>query len=128
MFKKLILVLVVFALVIAGLQLFGGRDFRQIDIALDKYSSHGEIGTFLSDIVVIFKGDKVRESALSSSRFEDMVMYRWIDKYGEVQFTERKPETGEYTEVRLGDMNFDIQKGMSEEEIANILKTKSKKK
>lgn len=125
MFKKLILVLVIFALVIAGLQLFGGRDFRQIDIALDKYSSHGEIGTFLNDIVIIFKGDKVREGALSNSRFEDMVMYRWIDKNGEVQFTERKPETGEYTEVRLGDMNFDIQKGMSEEEIANILKNKS---
>lgn len=126
MLKKLLLVLVIFVLVIGGLQLFGGRDFRQIDVALDKYSSHGELGTFLGDVVTIFKGEKVRESALPSSRYEDMVMYRWIDQYGEVQFTERKPESGEFTEVRLGDMNFDIQKGMSREEIEQILKLKEK--
>ena len=126
MLKKLLLVLVIFVLVIGGLQLFGGRDFRQINVALDKYSSHGELGTFLGDVVTIFKGEKVRESALPSSRYEDMVMYRWIDQYGEVQFTERKPESGEFTQVRLGDMNFDIQKGMSREEIEQILKLKEK--
>jgi len=122
MFKKFILIIIVFALVIAGLQLFGGRDFGQITLAWDKYRSGGELSSFLSDVGVIFSGDKVKEGALPSSRYANQIMYRWKDEFGVVHVSERRPSVENFEEIRLGDLNYQIEESMTPEEIKRVLK------
>ncbi len=127
MLKKLILVLVIFIVVIAGLQLFGGRDFGQINLAWDKYQSHEELGKFLSDVGVIFSGGKVKEGALPSSRYANQIMYRWTDELGQVHVSERKPNVANYEEIKLGDLDYQIEESMSNEQIKQLLKKDKKK-
>jgi len=122
--RKLLIVIVVFVVVIAGLQVFGGRDFKQTSKAWDNYAQHGEIGTFIGDIVTIFKGGKVKDSIFPESRYAEMIMYRWVDELGEVHVSERKPDVENYEEIRLGDLSFQIEKGMSQEEIKAVLQQK----
>ncbi|TQV76908.1 DUF4124 domain-containing protein [Aliikangiella marina] len=122
MFRKFLLALVLFALIVAGLQIFGGRDFGQMSLAMDKYQSGGSFGDFFADVVTIFKGDKVKESIFPHSRYREMVMYRWKDEFGEVHVSERQPNVENYEVIRLGDMDIQIQESMSEEEIKQILK------
>ena len=124
MFRKLLIIIVVFLLVVAGLQIFGGRDFGQMSLAWDKYRSQGEIGEFMSDIGIMFRGGKVKESVFPNSRYAKMIMYRWKDELGEVHVSERKPEVEVYEEIRLGDMQFQIEEGMSKEEIKQVLTEK----
>ncbi|TQV84476.1 hypothetical protein [Aliikangiella coralliicola] len=124
MFKKLIVIIILFGLVVAGLQMFGGRDFGQVSLAWDKYNHGGDISSFLSDIGTIFSGGRVNESALPMGRYADQVMYRWKDELGQIHVSERKPNVDVFEEIRLGDMKFDIQEGMSKEEIEKILKKK----
>lgn len=127
MFKKLLIIIFVIVGILAGLQLFGGRDFTQIELAMDKYNNSGELGDLVTDITTIFKGGKVKESLYPNSRYEKMVMYRWVDEFGEVHVSERKPKTGKYEEIKLGDLKFSIDEGMSEEEIKRVLKLPEKK-
>lgn len=124
MFRKLFVVIIVFALLIGGLQLFGGRDFGQVSLAWDKYNYGGDLSSFLTDIVVIFKGDKIREASLPSGKYANQIMYRWKDASGQLHVSERKPDVAEYEEIRIGDLKFQIEEGMSEEEIKAILKKK----
>ena len=122
MFRKLLIALVLFVLIVAGLQMFGGRDFGQVGLAMDKYQDGGSFGDFVSDVAVIFKGGKVKESIFPHSRYREMVMYRWKDEFGEVHVSERQPEVENFEVIRLGDLNIPIQESMSEEEIKKILK------
>ncbi len=122
MFRKFLIALVLFILIVGGLQIFGGRDFGQVGLALDKYQSGGSFGDFVSDVGVIFKGGKVKESLYLSSRYRDKVMYRWKDEFGEVHVSERQPNVENFEVIRLGDLNMPMQEAMSEEEIKQILK------
>lgn len=126
MFKKLLLIIIVFAIIIGGLQLFGGRDFGQITLAWDKYQSKGELSGFLSDVGTIFAGGKVKEGALPSSHYANQVMYRWKDELGQVHVSERKPNVANYEEIRLGDLDYQIEESMSQEEIKRLLKKDDK--
>lgn len=122
MFRKLLLAIVLFALIIAGLQIFGGRDFGQVSLALDKYQHGGTIGDFVSDVALIFKGGKVKENLFPHSRYREMVMYRWKDEFGEIHVSERQPNVENYEVIRLGDLDLKVQEGMSDQEIKSILK------
>ncbi len=126
MIRKILILIVVLVVVMIGLQIFGGRDFSQISLAYDKYQTKGEISTFLSDIGVMFSGGKVKEGVLPSSRYANQVLYRWKDSNGIVQVTERKPDVGQYEVIKLGDLNYQIEEGMSEEQIKALLKKDKK--
>ena len=121
MIKKLLLIIVILAIVMTGLQLFGGRDFTQMGTAWDKYASGGDLGSFMSDVGSIFSGGKINESVFPDSKYNELIMYRWKDELGEVHVSERKPNIDNYEEIRLGDMKFQIQEGMTEEEIKAVL-------
>jgi len=124
MFKKLLFIIILLSLVIGGLQIFGERDFGQMTLAWDKYNNGGNIGSFFSDVVVVFKGEKVKESALPLGKYADRYMYRWKDELGQIHVSERQPNVAEFEKIRIGDLKFDIQKGMTKEEINQVLKTK----
>lgn len=127
MFKRLLIIIFVLIAILVALQLFGGRDFTQVELAMDKYNNGGELSSLVNDITTIFKGGKVKESLYPNSRYEKMVMYRWVDELGEVHVSERKPKTGKYEEIKLGDLKFSIEEGMSEEQIKQVLKLPKKK-
>lgn len=122
MFKKLIVIIVLFSLVLGGLQLFGGRDFGQFSLAWDKYNHGGDVSSFMSDALVIFKGGKVRESYLPLGKYAEQYMYRWVDELGQTHVSERQPKVENFEKIRIGDLKFDVQKGMSKEEIEAALK------
>lgn len=126
MFKKLLIILIIFVLIIGGLQVFGGRDFTQISLALDKYSQSESLGEFVTDIGRIFSGKTVNESVFPSSRDAEKVLYRWVDELGVAHLSERRPESGDYKEIKLGDLEIQVEPGMSQEEINAILQLDKK--
>ncbi|MET1253719.1 DUF4124 domain-containing protein [Aliikangiella maris] len=105
-----------FIVIIGALQIFGGRDFGQITLAWDKYASNGTLSSFIDDVVIIFKGDKIKESVFPHSRYAKKVVYRWTDANGEVHVSERMPtNVKDYEEIQLGDMEFQIQESMGDD-------------
>jgi len=121
MLKKFIVILVLFILVIAGLQLFGDRDFGQMDDAWDKYRHGGDLGSLSEDVVIIFSGGKVNTGGLDVAKTVERLMYRWTDERGVIHNGEHPPKTGEYEVIRLGELNVKTQKGMEKEEIDKAL-------
>ncbi|MCW9016473.1 MAG: DUF4124 domain-containing protein [Kangiellaceae bacterium] len=126
MLKKLFIVLIAFALIIVGLQMFGGRDFGQMSLAVHKYKTEGTVGSFLTDVGSIFKGGKIKEGRLPMGGYADQVMYRWVDENGEVHVSERKPDVANYEEIRMGDLKFQVEDSLSKEELNKTLKKKDK--
>ena len=122
MFKKFLFILFVFALVIAGLQLFGGRDFSQITVAWEKYRYGGTLGELVSDVGSIFAGEKLNQGGLATAKLANRIIYRWTDEHGVVHHSERMPTGYEYETIRMGDVSIDVQKSMDKEEIDSALK------
>jgi len=122
MFKKLIVILVLFFIVVAGLQLFGGRDFTQVTVAWDKYQYGGTLSGLGSDIVTIFTGDKINQGGLSTAKLAERIIYRWTDEQGVVHHSERMPGSGiKYETISMGELNITVQKSLDKEEIKKAL-------
>lgn len=115
------MILILFVLVVAGLQMFGGRDFGQASIAWEKYQYGGDLGSLSEDIMIIFAGDKINQGGLESARTAERMMYRWTDEKGVVHVSERMPKKGEYEVIRMGDLRIETQKALDEEEIKKAL-------
>jgi len=107
--------------VVAGLQLFGGRDFGQVSVAWEKYQYSDDLGSLSEDIVIIFAGDKVNQGGLESARTAERLMYRWTDDKGVVHMSERMPKQGEYEVIRMGDLRMETQEALDKEEINKAL-------
>jgi hypothetical protein len=122
MIKKFLLILIVLAVIVAGLQTFGGRDFSQISTAWDKYTVEGEVGTFLKDIGTIFAGGKIKEGILPSAEYYGKVMYRWIDEEGITHISELKPDVDNFEVIKMGDLKYKIEEGLDKEKIKKTLK------
>lgn len=120
MLKKFIVILVLLFLVVAGLQLLGGRDFSQISIAWEKYQYKGNLVSFGEDVATIFAGDKIQQGGLATSRMAERLIYRWTDEFGVQHNSERAPKNQDYQVIRMGD-TIDVQKSMDEEEIKKAL-------
>ena len=121
MLKKFILILILFMVLVAGLQLFGGRDFGQVSVAWEKYQYDGDINSLSEDIVIIFAGDKVNQGGLESARTAERLMYRWTDDKGVVHMSERMPKQGEYEVIRMGELKMETQEALDKEEINKAL-------
>ncbi len=121
MLKKFIIILVLFFLIVVGLQTFGGRDFGQVSIAWDKYQHGGDISSLSKDIVIIFAGDKVNQGGLDSAKMADRLIYRWTDEFGVVHNSERMPKVKNYEVIRMGDLKMETQQAMDKEEIKQAL-------
>ncbi|MGX5174198.1 DUF4124 domain-containing protein [Aliikangiella sp. IMCC44653] len=109
MFKKFIIVIVVFIVILAGLQVFGGRDFTQVELAWDKYSYNGTLSSFLDDVGIIFGGGKIKEGVFPHSRYAKHVMYRWTDEHGTVHVSERKPNVANFEVIELGELDIQVE-------------------
>lgn len=121
MFKKFVLILILFFVVVAGLQLFGGRDFGQVSVAWEKYQYGGDLAGLSEDIMIIFAGDKVNQGGLESAKTAERMMYRWTDELGVVHVSERMPKSGDYEVIRMGDLQIETQKALDKEEIKKAL-------
>ena len=121
MLKKFVVILILFVLVVAGLQMFGGRDFGQVSVAWEKYQYSGSLGSLSEDIVIIFGGDKINQGGLESAKTAERMMYRWTDENGLVHVSERMPKQGEYEVIRMGDLQIETQKALDKEEIKKAL-------
>ena len=121
MFKKFIIILVLFCIVLAGLQLFGGRDFGQVNDAWDKYQYSEDLSGFVKDLGIIFSGEKINQGGLDVARLANRVMYRWTDEYGTVHNSERMPKVGKFEVIKMGDIKIDTQKALDKEEIKRAL-------
>lgn len=121
MFKKFIIILVLFFLIIAGLQLLGGRDFAQLGDAWDKYQYNDDLSELVKDIGVIFSGEKINQGGLDVARQANRVMYRWTDEYGTVHNSERMPKVEKYEVIRMGDIRIETQKALDKEAIKKAL-------
>ena len=122
MFKKFIIIIVLFCIVVAGLKLFGGRDFRQVSVAWDKYQYNEDLTGLIKDIGVIFSGDKVSRGGLDVAILAERTIYKWTDEFGTVHHSERMPKGVDYEEIRMGDIKIETQKAMDKEEIKRALK------
>ena len=122
MFKKFIIAVIVFALIVVGLQLFGGRDFTQVPTAWDKYRHGGDIGSLTKDIGIIFSGDKISVGGLATAKLAERLIYRWTDEDGVVQHSERMPNVDNYEVIKMGDITVETQKSLNKEEIDKALK------
>jgi hypothetical protein len=121
MFKKFIIAIIVFSLIIAGLQLFGGRDFTQVSIAWDKYQHGGDISSFSKDLGIIFSGKKISQGGLATAKLAERLIYKWTDENGIVQHSERKPNVDDYEVIKMGDVTVETQKSLDKEEIEKAL-------
>ncbi len=120
--KKIIFLTVVFLLVVAGLQLFGDRDFSQVSIAWDKYQHGGTISSLSADISDIFAGKIINEGGLATAKMAEHLIYRWTDEQGVVHHSERAPKDKKYKVIRMGDLSIKTQKALDDEEIKKALK------
>lgn len=121
MLKKFVIILVLFLVVVAGLQLFGGRDFSQLSIAWDKYQHGSDVTRLVGDVGIIFAGDEVSVAGLATAKMAERLIYRWTDKNGVVHNSERMPNVENYEVIRMGDLKIETQKAMDEEEIKRAL-------
>jgi len=121
MLKKFVVILVLFVVVIAGLQLFGDRDFAQMGTAWDKYRHGGDLSSLSKDVVIVFSGDKVNKGNLDVVQSAERLLYRWTDERGVVHNSGRPPKTGEYEVIKMGELKVKTQKGMEKEEIDQAL-------
>lgn len=122
MFKKFLIAIVVFSLVVVGLQVFGGRDFTQVATAWDKYRHGGDISSLTKDVGIIFSGEKISEGGLATAKLAERLIYKWTDKNGIVQHSERKPNVDNYEVIKMGDVTVKTQKSLDKEEIEQALK------
>lgn len=120
--KRLIFIFILFLLTVAGLQLFGDRDFTQVSFAWDKYQNGGTISSFSSDIGDIFAGKTINQGGLATAKMSEHVIYRWTDEFGIVHNSERMPKVGKYEVIRMGDLKIVTQEALDEEEIKKALK------
>ncbi len=121
MLKKIVVILILFVLIVAGLQMFGGRNFGQVSVAWEKYQYGGTLGSLSEDILIIFAGDKINQGGLESAKTAERMMYRWTDDKGGVHVSERMPKQGKYEVIRMGDMQMETQKALDKEEIKKAL-------
>lgn len=121
MLKRFVVILILFVVIVAGLQLFGGRDFGQVSVAWEKYQYGGDLGSLSKDIIIIFAGDKINQGGLESAKTAERMMYRWTDEKGVVHVSERMPKEGEFEVIRMGDLKIETQKALDEEEIKKAL-------
>ena len=121
MFKKFIVILILFSVVVAGLQLFGGRDFTQVPTAWDKYQHGGGFTNLIKDVGIIFSGDEISVGGLATAKLADRLIYRWTDENGIVHNSERMPNVEKYEVIRMGDITVETQEALDEEEIKKAL-------
>ena len=127
MLKKFVFILIVFVAIVAGLQLFGDRDFAQVSIAWDKYQHGGNISSLSSDVVDIFAGNKINQGGLDSAKMAERLIYRWTDDQGVVHNSERMPKVANYEVIRMGDLKMETRKAMDKEEIDRALQKEKPK-
>lgn len=121
MLKKFIIILVLFSLILVGLQFFGGRDFTQVPTAWDKYRHGGDLTSLTKDIGIIFSGEKISVGGLATAKLANRVIYRWTDEQGVVHNSERMPSVEDYEVIRMGDLKMETQKALDKEEIKKAL-------
>jgi len=114
-------ILVLFFIIVAGLQLFGGRDFTQVTIAWDKYRHGGDVSGFGQDVVSIFAGDKINQGGLSTAKLADRIIYRWTDEQGVVHHSERMPKGVKFETITMGELSITVQESLDKEEIDKAL-------
>jgi len=120
--KKLLFILVVLTVYLGYLQIWGGRDFTQIGIAIEKYQYSDDTGALTTDLSLIFSGGTVNQGGLATAKMADRVYYRWTDENGIVQHSERRPNVEQYETIKMGDLSIGIQESLSQEEIKRVLK------
>lgn len=121
MLKKFIVILILFFIIVAGLQIFGGRDFGQVTVAWEKYQYGGTIGDLVSDVGIIFAGDKIKQGGLATSKLANRIIYRWTDENGVVHHSERMPTGVKYETIKMGDVSIEVQESLDKEEIEGAL-------
>ena len=119
--KKLAVLLVVAILYFGYLEIWGGRDFSQLSIAVEKYNYSDDFDKLLSDISLIFSGGKVSKGGLATAQMANRVYYKWYDKNGVLHHSERQPNVKKYETIRMGDLSIEIQESLSQEEINKTL-------
>ena len=121
MFKKFIIIVVLFSLILVGLQVFGGRDFGQVPTAWEKYGYSNDLSLLVKDIGIVFSGDKVSVGGLATAQQANRLIYKWKDEHGVVHHSERMPNVENYEVIRMGDMTTQTQKALDKEEIKKAL-------
>lgn len=116
MIKKLITIIVLFVVIIGGLQLFGGRDFSQMSLVLEKQNTEGDLSLFISDVMTIFKGDTVNQPDYLVGKFAKQVMYRWKDEWGVVHMSEQQPDVADYEIMKIKDFKFNTEKAKDDKD------------
>ncbi|MDH5434722.1 MAG: DUF4124 domain-containing protein [Gammaproteobacteria bacterium] len=115
--KKLLVFIVAIIVILSALHLSGVRDLGQLSLAWDKKQQGGSFSGFLSDVGMFIRGEKVRESLLPPSEYVEKAMYRWTDENGQVHVSEIKPEVENFEIIKMGELKYQTQEGMSQEEI-----------
>lgn len=117
MIKKAGFITLLLIILASALQLSGYRDFSQFSLAGKKYQQSNNLDVLVEDILRVIQGKRVREGNRLLGQYADQVIYRWKDELGQMHVSERRPDVAEFEIIRLGDLKFKLQEGMSEEEI-----------
>jgi len=119
--KKLLFLFIALVIYHGYLEIWGGRDFAQIGVAVEKYNYSSDLDELASDLSLIYSGANVNQSGLATAQMANRVYYRWTDKKGVLQHSERRPNVDNFETIRMGDLSIEIQESLYQEEINKAL-------
>ncbi len=122
--KKLLIILAIIMAVVIRAAMIEHKHPEQWSIVWQNFKDTESVVTLLKETVDVFRGERVKRVAMSI-REMNTIVYRWKDDRGEIHISYQKP-TGvdNVEEIRLGDLNYQIETSLSEEEKALLLKKK----
>lgn len=110
---------------IIGMVLYGAYLERQNpgqwEIVGKNFVKTESLAVLAKDSFKVFSQEPVKLMALSAAESERIV-YRWVDEYGTPHVSYQRPENvPNVKEIRLGDMDFKVQKSLTEQEKQQLL-------
>lgn len=122
--KKLLIFLAIIIAIVIRAAMIEHNYPEQWPTVWKNFKDTESVTNLLTETVAVFRGERVKRVAMSI-REMNTIVYRWKDERGEVHLSYQKP-TGvdNVEEIRLGDLNYQIESSLSEEEKALLLKKK----
>ncbi|MEE4244975.1 MAG: hypothetical protein V2I33_06175 [Kangiellaceae bacterium] len=88
---------------------------------LKNYEDTESIGTLVHETYLTIIGEHVGRVPLSLKEMNTIV-YQWTDEYGQLNTSYQKPVgVDNVKEIRLGDLNYQIDRTMSKEDVKRLL-------
>lgn len=118
--KKLIPLLVIIGLIAWRSIYINMDDPEAWPLVWDNYQASESVGSLMKDVFAVFSGKKIKPAILPAKEM-DRIVFQWKNDRGEVQTSFQRPVgVKNVKEIRLGDLNYQTEKGLTAEEIQRL--------